>query len=79
MRGIPDTSELMYLGGDLYIRRDKIVAGDPVPAPGQKRDPKISLVNNGVIGDPRPSTPEIEKRLFEHARGLFGGGDSAQD
>jgi creatinine amidohydrolase/Fe(II)-dependent formamide hydrolase-like protein len=63
--GIPDTSELMYLGGDRYIRSDKIVAGDPVLAPGQKRDPKIPLVNNGVTGDPRPSTPEIGKRLFD--------------
>jgi creatinine amidohydrolase len=63
--GIPDTSELMYLGGDRYIRSDKIVAGDPVLAPGQKRDPKIPLVNNGVTGDPRPSTPEMGKRLFD--------------
>jgi creatinine amidohydrolase len=63
--GIPDTSELMYLGGDQYIRKDKIVAGDPVLAPGQKRDPKTPLVNNGVTGDPRPSTPEIGKRVFD--------------
>jgi creatinine amidohydrolase len=63
--GIPDTSELMYLGGDRYIRSDKIAAGDPVLAPGQKRDPKAVLVNNGVTGDPRPSTPEIGKRLFD--------------
>jgi creatinine amidohydrolase len=63
--GIPDTSELMYLGADRYIRSDKIVAGDPVLAPGQKRDPKIPLVKNGVIGDPRPSTPEIGKRIFD--------------
>lgn len=63
--GIPDTSELMYLGGNRYIRSDKIAAGDPVPAPGQKRDPKAPLVDNGVIGDPRPSTPDIGKRLFD--------------
>jgi Uncharacterized protein, putative amidase len=63
--GIPDTSELMYLGEDRYIRKDKIVAGDPVLAPGQKRDPRTPLVNNGVTGDPRPSTPEIGKRVFD--------------
>ena len=57
--GIPDTSELMYLGEAQYIRKDKIVAGDPVLAPGQKRDLQARLVNNGVTGDPRPSTPEI--------------------
>lgn len=59
--GIPDTSELMYLGGDNYVRKDKIVAGDPVPAPGQKRDPNVPLVNNGIQGDPRGSTPELGK------------------
>ena len=63
--GIPDTSELMYLGEDKYIRKDKIVAGDPVLPPGQKRDPQARLVNNGVTGDPRPSTPEIGKRVFD--------------
>ena len=63
--GIPDTSSLMYLGGDAYVRRDKIVAGDPVLAPGQKRDPNVLRVDNGVQGDPRPSTPEMGKRFID--------------
>jgi len=63
--GIPDTSLMMYLGGDAWVRKDKIVPGDPVLRPGQLRDPKTAPVNNGVTGDPRPSTPEIGKRYFD--------------
>jgi creatinine amidohydrolase len=48
--GIPDTSELMYLGGDAYVRKNKLAAGDG---------------KNGVVGDPRPSTPELGKRVFD--------------
>lgn len=48
--GIPDTSEMMYLGGDAWVRRDKL---------------PIGTKDNGVIGDARPSTPAIGKRLFD--------------
>ena len=59
--GISDTSVLMFLGGDVYVRRDKLVAGDPVVAPGQQPDTTKPRVDNGVTGDPRPSTPEFGK------------------
>ena len=63
--GIQDTSLLMYLGGDAYVRRDKLVAGDPVLPPGRQPDPSKPHVNNGVTGDPRPSTPEMGKVFFD--------------
>jgi creatinine amidohydrolase len=53
--GIPDTSLMMYLGGDAWVRKDKMVAGDPMLPPGTPRDPNTPSVNNGVIGDPRPA------------------------
>jgi creatinine amidohydrolase/Fe(II)-dependent formamide hydrolase-like protein len=63
--GIPDTSLMMYLGGDAWVRKDKMVAGDPLLPPGTPRDPNTPLVNNGITGDPRPSTPEMGKRYFD--------------
>ena len=47
---IPDTSELMYLGGADYVRQDRIVLGDK---------------DNGIVGDPRPSSAELGKRVFD--------------
>ena len=48
--GISDTSLLMYLGGDEWIRKDRL-------APGSKE--------NGINGDPRRSTVQIGKTLYE--------------
>jgi creatinine amidohydrolase len=63
--GIPDTSLMMYLGGDAWVRKDKMVAGDPLLPAGTPRDPNTRPVDNGIIGDPRPSTPEMGKRYFD--------------
>ena len=66
--GIPDTSAMLYLqpGPEQWVRNIyKTTLGDPVLPPGQKPDPKVPLVNNGVMGDPRPSTPEMGKIYVE--------------
>jgi creatinine amidohydrolase len=65
--GIPDTSEMLYLGGDKgWVRKDlvKDALGDPVLPQGQRPDP-AKRVNNGISGDARRSTPELGKKLFE--------------
>jgi creatinine amidohydrolase/Fe(II)-dependent formamide hydrolase-like protein len=66
--GIPDTSTMLFLqpGPERWVRNIyKTTVGDPVLPPGQKRDPKVPLVNNGVTGDPRPSTAEIGKLFVD--------------
>jgi creatinine amidohydrolase len=63
--GVHDTSLLMFLGGDSYVRRDRVVAGDPVMAPGQQADATKPRADNGVIGDPRPATPEFGELFFD--------------
>lgn len=47
---IPDTSELMYLGGEQYVRKDRLVLGKP---------------ENGIVGDPRRASPDLGKRVFD--------------
>ena len=66
--GIPDTSEMLYLGGDKgWVRKELIptALGDPMRKPGEPRDPNAKRINNGITGDARPSTPEMGKRIFD--------------
>lgn len=66
--GIPDTSEMLYLGGDKgWVRKDLIptALGDPVRKPGEARDPNAKRINNGITGDARRSTVELGKMAFD--------------
>ena len=66
--GIPDTSEMLYLGGDKgWVRKDLIATavGDPIRKPGEARDPNAPRINNGITGDARPSTAALGKRAFD--------------
>src|SRR5215831_5675705 len=66
--GIPDTSEMMYLGADKgWIRAPEIpnAVGDPVRQRGTAPDPNARRVNNGITGDARRSSPELGKKLFD--------------
>src|SRR5262249_41023283 len=74
--GIPDTSEMLYLGGDKgWVRKEliKTAVGDPAPPPGQRgrgrgeaTDPNAPpRINNGITGDARPSSSELGKKMFD--------------
>ena len=66
--GIPDTSEMLYLGRDKGWVREALVKdalGDPLPAPGERPDRSKPRINNGISGDGRKSTPELGKKLFD--------------
>lgn len=65
--GIPDTSTMLYLGGDKGWVRKELVAsalGDPVPVRGQTPDPNVKRINNGITGDGRRSSAALGERLF---------------
>ena len=65
--GIPDTSTMLFLGGDVWVRKDLIkdALGDPVAVPGTLRDPNAKRINNGITGDGRRASKELGKKAFE--------------
>jgi creatinine amidohydrolase len=72
--GIPDTSTMLYLGGDKgWVRKELIptAEGDPMPPPGQRGrgrqdDPTAPpRKNNGITGDARKSTAALGKMAFD--------------
>jgi creatinine amidohydrolase len=79
--GIPDTSEMLYLGGDLWVRSAliKTAVGEPMPAAGAQRGP--TAARNGIVGDARRSSVELGKMAFDmkvdyavkQIRGFLGG------
>ena len=62
-----DTSEMLYLGGSEWVRKELIkdALGDPVPERGAPRDTSVKRLNNGITGDGRRSSAELGKRVFE--------------
>ena len=70
--GIPDTSEMLYLGGDTWVRKELIetALGDPVTPPVQRGRAQADLnapsrVNNGITGDARRSSVALGKMAFD--------------
>jgi len=74
--GIPDTSEMMYLGLDKgWVRKELIptALGNYVGCEGQPRDSMAAArprVNNGINGDARKSSVELGKKAFDIKVGM---------
>ena len=64
--GVPDTSLMLYLGGDTWVRKNEIAnaVGSPIGPDGK---PQIGPEGpkNGIIGDGRQSTAELGKKLYD--------------
>jgi hypothetical protein len=66
--GVPDTSEMMYLGGDTWVRKNPIptALGDQPPLAGQSRTEQAEpRINNEITGDARRSSAALGKMLFD--------------
>jgi creatinine amidohydrolase/Fe(II)-dependent formamide hydrolase-like protein len=66
--GLPDTSEMMYLGGESWVRYGLIATalGDPVPSSGQPQANRDTpRINNGITGDARRSSVALGKMHFD--------------
>jgi creatinine amidohydrolase/Fe(II)-dependent formamide hydrolase-like protein len=65
--GIPDTSEMLYLGDGTWVRKNLIASavGDPMLPAGARPDPKAHLINNGIVGDGRRASAELGKIFFD--------------
>ncbi|MEP6763008.1 MAG: creatininase family protein [Gemmatimonadaceae bacterium] len=64
--GLPDTSEMLYLGNGEWSREDlyPIAFSPPRPPAGTPRDPNAAP-GNGIQGDARPSTKAWGKIQFD--------------
>lgn len=65
---LADTSLMLYLEPDgSWVRKDLLATavGDPVRPRGEKPDPNVKPINNGITGDARRSSVELGKRLFD--------------
>ncbi|WP_080507695.1 creatininase family protein [Bryobacter aggregatus] len=65
---IPDTSEMLYIGGDSgWVRKELIATalGDAPRKPGEAPNANEKRVRNGISGDARRSTPELGKRFLD--------------